>query len=617
MELLYLWIKKYKSLRDIGLNISNQYRFDYDEKKHSLNVEVVENYVNGFFGTDITDFTAIIGNNSAGKTSVLKYIIEFCTSGIHNHFDQTGIAIYKDEMGIHYYCTRELSITGHLLKETFNRVNDLDNFKMNTSAVFLSNHFDPTSYYATDFSTSQFAGMQNVSTWSLLHNDYQNRTGDNASDPGVTFAKKLGAFATQEFIRIVKLMRWINIDSDQRNPFPVKLPDFINLTLYFNNESKNETLLSQLTKKLNKHFKTEKNRTNTFLLRSFQAAIYHLIDEEKFVSNSSPIDIKKKHLEIGNHILEYIDKNAYEGDSKETILPEIHNLLIYLLDCYAGLHPIMFRLSNIWHFLGEIGEYMFNEYVQIDEKASTLTIEISKAKMDELVHVIELFYNEERIGNYAEFFFSHEPFGESSLSSGEYSMLSIFARLNSLKFERKGSILLLLDEAELALHPEWQLQFVTLLTNFIAGRFKSVKTQIIITSHSPLIISDFPPHCIIFLLKDKTTLKTKVVDGLATKKETFGANVHELFTDSFFLSNGLMGQFASTKINALLKQVNKKKSFTAAEYTKLKKEIDIIGEPFVRFKILEKVLSGMPKADYDNVISEREKELNLLKRIRK
>ena len=237
--------------------------------------------------------------------------------------------------------------------------------------------------------------------------------------------------------------------------------------------------------------------------------------------------------------------------------------------------------------------------------------------MDELVHVIELFYNEERIGNYAEFFFSHEPFGESSLSSGEYSMLSIFARLNSLKFERKGSILLLLDEAELALHPEWQLQFVTLLTNFIAGRFKSVKTQIIITSHSPLIISDFPPHCIIFLLKDKTTLKTKVVDGLATKKETFGANVHELFTDSFFLSNGLMGQFASTKINALLKQVNKKKSFTAAEYTKLKKEIDIIGEPFVRFKILEKVLSGMPKADYDNVISEREKELNLLKRIRK
>ena len=620
MTLLYLWIEKYKGISDIGLNFSNQYRFVYDEKKHSLNVEVAENYISGFFGPDITDFTTIIGINSAGKTTVLRYVIEFCTSGIHNHFDENGIAIYKDENTIYYYCSKELTITGkldgQLEKTAIKRVKNLDNFKMNTGAVYLSNHFDPTPYYATDYSTTQFGETQNVSTWHLLHNDYQNRTGEDARNPTVTFAAKLGAFATQEFIRIVKLMRWINIDSDQRNPFPVKLPDFINLTLYFNNESKNDTLLSQLTKKLNKHFKTEKNRANTFLLRSFQAAVYHLIDEEKFVSSPSSIDIKKKYLEISDRILEYIDENVYKGDSKETILPEIHDLLIYLLDSYRGFQPIMFRLSNIWHFLGEVGVYMFNEYVQIDEKANTLSIEISKAKIDELVHVIELFYNEERIGNYAEFYFSHRPFGESSLSSGEYSLLSIFARLNSLKFERKSSILLLLDEAELALHPEWQLQFVTLLTNFIAGRFKGIKTQIIITSHSPLILSDFPPHCIIFLLKDKATRQTKVIDGLATKKETFGANVHELFTDTFFLSDGLMGQFARTKIKILLEEVNKKESYTLSEYNLLKKEIDIIGEPFVRYKILEKILNGLPDADYDNVISEREKELNLLKYIK-
>ena len=230
-----------------------------------------------------------------------------------------------------------------------------------------------------------------------------------------------------------------------------------------------------------------------------------------------------------------------------------------------------------------------------------------------LQELIDEYYNVDKIGEYADFYFSHQFFSESSLSSGEYTFLSVFGRLNNLKFEKKKSILLLIDEAELTLHPQWQKLFISLFIDFISEKFKQHKVQVILTSHSPFILSDLPPNCVILLEKGD---KTFVVDSLKSKNETFGANVHELFTDSFFLQDGLIGEFARRKIEALVEKINNKKVYTQDEYNSLKKEIDIIGEPYVRFKLLEKVMNGLTREQFDNVIVEREKELELIKRIR-
>jgi hypothetical protein len=77
-----------------------------------------------------------------------------------------------------------------------------------------------------------------------------------------------------------------------------------------------------------------------------------------------------------------------------------------------------------------------------------------------------------------------------------------------------------------------------------------------------------------------------------------------------------MGDFARKKIEKLIERVNSKDRYTLEDYYSLNKEIDIIGEPFIRFKLLEKIMNGLPKEHFDGVIVEREKELMQLRNIR-
>ena len=144
-----------------------------------------------------------------------------------------------------------------------------------------------------------------------------------------------------------------------------------------------------------------------------------------------------------------------------------------------------------------------------------------------------------------------------SLSSGESALLMLFQRLYAIKdsFYHKNA-LLLIDEGELFMHPQWQKQYLNYITQFISQNFKETKFQIILTSHSPFIVSDLPKENVIFLKKkrdaqDNEIGEMEVVKGVE-KQNTFGANIHTLFADAFFMKGGLIGEFAKGKINEIL-----------------------------------------------------------------
>lgn len=126
---------------------------------------------------------------------------------------------------------------------------------------------------------------------------------------------------------------------------------------------------------------------------------------------------------------------------------------------------------------------------------------------------------------------------------------------------KKTNLTILIDESELHLHPDWQKKFIRLLCNLLSH--KEYKRKIIITSHSPFLISDLPKQNIIFLKKGKQVQGTE-------KKQTFGANIHTLLSDSFFMEDGLMGEFAKGKINEIInfhKEVEKEGSDISALIT--------------------------------------------------
>jgi hypothetical protein len=97
-------------------------------------------------------------------------------------------------------------------------------------------------------------------------------------------------------------------------------------------------------------------------------------------------------------------------------------------------------------------------------------------------------------------------------------------------------------------------------------------------THSPFILSDIPKSNVLFLENGKP------VDPM--QENTFGANIHSLLKNGFFLSGMPMGDFAKQKINALFAKLNDG-HFSVEEYKAMENEILMVGEPYLRGKLLE------------------------------
>jgi predicted ATP-binding protein involved in virulence len=207
--------------------------------------------------------------------------------------------------------------------------------------------------------------------------------------------------------------------------------------------------------------------------------------------------------------------------------------------------------------------------------------------------------------------FQTEDGKDIKLSSGEKTILFYLERIDFMLslFKDKDNILLF-DEIELYLHPNWQKRILNIIFDFIYESKLKNNLHIIVASHSPFILSDLPNENVIFLEKYDEKNKEKYpkleTKGLENgncinvskdiELKTFGANIHTLLSDGFFMSDGLMGEFAKGKINKIkkfyeivkfLEPKNKKykrilKILYLFKIKEFKHIQSIIGEPFLQ-----------------------------------
>ncbi|MCV6606591.1 MAG: ATP-binding protein [Campylobacterales bacterium] len=73
MELVYLWIEKYKNIENQGFNFSPRFKCVFDGKNLKITdkEKTKEPYPKNFFGDNI-NITAIVGKNGSGKSSILE-----------------------------------------------------------------------------------------------------------------------------------------------------------------------------------------------------------------------------------------------------------------------------------------------------------------------------------------------------------------------------------------------------------------------------------------------------------------------------------------------------------------------------------------------------------------
>lgn len=219
------------------------------------------------------------------------------------------------------------------------------------------------------------------------------------------------------------------------------------------------------------------------------------------------------------------------------------------------------------------------------------------------------------------------------LSSGELALLKTFSNLYSAKIalqRRKPSgvkvvnFLLLLDEVDLGLHPRWQRKWISTALPIIEKIFEGNHLQIIITTHSPIFLSDIFEENIIFLPEESGTHNCK----------TFGQNIYSLFKNAFFLNEDeFIGEYAYQKIQDTIEylrfKVDGKLENLDGEslYYKIKEEdakkiakkiIDSIGEKIISNQLYELFNRAFPTVnpEIDDIKNQIEKLENKLRELR-
>lgn len=167
------------------------------------------------------------------------------------------------------------------------------------------------------------------------------------------------------------------------------------------------------------------------------------------------------------------------------------------------------------------------------------------------------------------------------------SILYHLYNLNSIRRSKTRKaynyVNIILEEIELYFHPELQRTYIkTILDSLSQLRFNRIYSiNFCFVTHSPFILSDIPNTNILFLQEDGRPLAN------VRQLLTFGGNIHDLLANSFFLSNGFIGEFAKEKIQEVIIQLSKGTTTEVYSEDEIRQIINLIGEPFLREKLME------------------------------
>lgn len=174
----------------------------------------------------------------------------------------------------------------------------------------------------------------------------------------------------------------------------------------------------------------------------------------------------------------------------------------------------------------------------------------------------------------------------SEISSGAAALIHQFSSIEIactklLKEHPYESLLLLIDEGDAFLHLGWQQKYVSYLDKtsaLLKKKFRSV--QVVLATHSPVLMSDFPRECI-SILDGKTWLEDLMEDSPSlSPSESFGAPLDAVVRQVG--QTGTMGAFAAQAIKSVVAEISEGMEVSP-------ERIDMIGDPVIRRQVRKAV----------------------------
>ncbi|MCT7591261.1 ATP-binding protein [Aliarcobacter butzleri] len=567
MELVYLWVENYKNIRNQEFNFSPRFECEFDGE----NLTITENkdYVSIF--PDNINVTAIVGENGSGKSSITELLIEFSYQEFHDK--KTFLVFFDGNTFLFKQSNTKDKLNFNVINKT-SFSNDSKNKSRTIDCIYFSNEI------ASFFNNPKFHNRQVYSNLDAYYN-YHTNLMENNNYLQITREKKnnLETFNTR-FHSILQEDKQILTNISENlifDSFKREL-HFYEIGAYFAGDTDFLHLLNKEKLEGYTIFSDDVNKDTNFYKMIILFRWFELKDNRKDVVkkikddfNSDDFDLKKC-LKILKEFDKFdTNKNIYTKENIEDIV-------------------VKFTYSNneVW---------VEKEFINIQDNFTTQNKLLNILFKSEICRIN--FINK-----------LSPEYNYFALSAGEREYIKFFVTLIYHLKSVNEQFIFIFDEIELALHPNWQKKIIKNFINIVDKNIKK-NMNFIFTSHSPFILSDIPKENVIFLEKyhkeDKEVKNKNQKEGNcknATKDiklKTFGANIHTLLSDGFFMSDGLMGEFAKSKITKILRFLNADNKFIDISQNtkipfllpkdylakKLKPIIESIGEDFLRNKLLD------------------------------
>ena len=595
-EIVYFWISEYRNIKNQGFNFGSEYEYYTEVTDEKVITRRKENYlfIKNFFQTDnsksILNISAFVGENGAGKSNFLDAIKHALT----NDRDWFGyILIFKDDNGDVFH-SDNLDIKTEYEFEESNGTSAI------AEVIYYNPALDNKIYPITHDNNSWI----DISTDWLIFQDFEEQKG---TKPAIS---QIELFDAQEIERQLKLSNnsefvdflnnKITIPSEIRivsvaGDFPYKIEgvssNVRNVPYVYRDYY---DLLSDMANVVNEYAQKEHqiqverkipDELNPFTRKKcFATFLDHLLKNLFYHFDSTNHYLSKGKIGIS---IEDLQKLPYE----EAVYEFIKNIDL-IDDTDAIIQFIAFTQDLITK--ARVDFSGFDEVSWISPKKElNKFLKLKDAYLNQLVKFMNHGYPKSFIG-----------YSWTGISTGEKAMFNLFSRFAYAKekiLERVDSnrrynsriptmLYLLIDEAELGFHLQWQKEYINDIIEFLPKTLifdtedgkQYPSLQFLFTTHSTLTLSDIPNSHITYI-KNKER-NAHVLIGENRPSKSFGANVHSLMSDSFFLRNGLVGSFAIKKINSIVKILNSG-NLSSNDIELVNSIINIIDEPILKAKL--------------------------------
>ena len=646
MELLFVWINQSENgvFREQGINLSPEYSFCVE--KSCGNVVLCEDAAwnkteSVFKNNTIINVTAVVGKNGAGKTTLLKFLY-------HVHNQIAGMRAGSEQNPFMEF--NQLIVIGRLQDDLVVYYNICNETFINTThfpAVNLKENIfeEQHRYYKEvqqfyDVFRVFFTNSNYVLKNQVLYDTHGEVTQLSLSDGDMNalcsafFRKLLDLNNSIEYLPIGHSLNW-------RNDYLLKeysLLDFQNICdiVYYNKLLHDDNFESyagktsgtiflsarRIIRILDTHHRTfyrkyVNKESDDHYFFCFYAQLQRLFSSiEQFSPDKYIIYALCFTLMFEYCIDKEIDLPTNEGmggNIIEWLESTIDQSDIYYADAINEISELIPIVSNCEvPDNGGVPRDMsyYKDYLIIDYSHN-------HNNYKKLVEFLENLFLK---GNC--FLLRYLVLDNMGMSTGERAFQNLFTRINlipqlntvlSKDLQFSDNLLLLIDEMDLYLHPEWQQAFISLMLSEIEKQFKGKRVQIVFSTHSPLLLSDIPNENTVYL---RTGKGRTIVDDRKIHQQTFGKDIYSLLKDSFFLENYSMGLYAKDFINRIINEILDEghgyRELIPSQIKALQHRINMVGNDVVKNKLMAMLMqcSKTCKEYQIQILKEQREELD-------